>query len=217
MTAILVLKYPDEIILAADGKMTSVRDEDSVVRKIRGVGNYFFTASGLIFDKTTGFQLLNAVMFGIVDGQTFEENVQDVERHLKYYLTDTYKKWRAAGDTDSLQHYRNQKFILVTFEDGQPKVSVIQCSREDTQDGFTIHSEITNIDSEKGGWVLGDAALQFADQNGQAYRNDHIEFAFKIIQAEIKNTPQYVGYPIDVLRLTEDGAEIRTRLSDEDE
>jgi len=216
-STVVVIRTPSEIYVGADSKQVVYGDDTKrSTCKIRQVENLFFADTGLIGDSAGRFNVMETVTraYRVSDSisstvQAFEQmivgpfitSLEEVKRDQpRYYLR--YLQGRAnfsivffGLEKDTLVVY-TRAFNATESANGTIKVDV---QRQDCPDGCS--TGITYF-------FLGEyeAIDTFLDANPHYSKNGLIPAILKLIEIEIADKPDFVGYPIDIMRVDKKGA-----------
>jgi hypothetical protein len=219
MTAIAAICRPGEIVIAADSRRLSpTNTAQTVVCKIRDLNTLFAAVSGINTYAPTNFdvsQLLPTQMPNVDIGINFDSLCDSILPPLRL----------------ALEHLRNNNPDLFQRYALQKKPMGIMCARVQN----SVPTLITlNVDVQvpengpletiprRNEWPVlglcddpfcsfvgtdeGVAAYLVLAESEELYQGDLVERARGFVQMEIdKQTPE-IGGPIDILRLTVDGA-----------
>ena len=210
MTALLVFKSPDQIVLACDTKVWDPDEEKPNQLKIFQFDDRWFAYSGLSWYAPTGFypvRLAEKIFgSGLTVSQALSSFIESYKTELKFALLH-------MKDNDKLELYRayeHHAFLLAGFEDDTAFAIVVKFRRHQSDNAIDIAHEIVNLERNEEGYVLaGDGALDFAKKGKGQWHSDPVAFAAKVIGVAIRSDPTHVGGPIVVFRITRDYVERR--------
>jgi hypothetical protein len=220
-TTIVVARTASEIVIGADSKVTDAYGNDVNRRacKILQVGNLFIAFEGLEIDRETGFSVpeiatmalqlkpsasaaeKTSILMGFLVSRLFDELPQ-----LKKRAPETFKKKIEGG-----QFFL--RIIVGGFERGRPLIFVrnfraIQLSPQ--QIGVSVIPDDC-LDDCRGDVVtrfLGEteAIDGLPEETAGFWQRGLIEGVRHLIETEIAARSEYVGPPIDLLRIDKNGA-----------
>jgi hypothetical protein len=215
-TTIVAVKTPALIVIGADSKMTDTfgGGVGNQGCKIVQAGNLFFAYEGLARDRRTGFDIVKiaaaalavrpqaspaervSIMTGFITSRLFAE-LPDLKRHDP----ETYREKVEGGQTFL-------KILVAGFEGGQPLLFV-RGFRAAPLNGQAIGVSVLPDDclADCGGAVavrmLGEtAAIEGLAEETQGFWSGGIaEGVRRLIETEIAARSEYVGPPVDLLRI----------------
>ena len=210
-TTVLALRHGDEIIIAADslrGLMRLGTGERSQAEscKIRNFGDLVFAHAGRFLDASWNVDLL---------ANSLRDSREAPRQRAARFAAEVEARLRRVPRGKRQEHNLNIKFVIGFFEDGQP-VLLDQTVR--TIDGTIV---VDPVNENPDGAVAMPGEASFLDQDPEdvaAFRKElgvsralllsdpvaMLDFSIKY-QAHL--TPDRVGGPIDMIRMTADGAD----------
>jgi len=219
MTAIAAICGPGEIVIAADSRRLSLTDgAQTVVCKIRDLNTLFAAVSGINSYAPTHFdvyQLLPAQMSDADIGINLDSLCASIlpplrlaREHLRNNNANLFQRYAIQKSPMGITCARVQNYvpILITLD------VVVQVPENGPLEAIPHRNEwpvLGLCDDPKSSFVGTDEGvatyLELAE-SGELYQGDLVERARSFVQMEIdKQTPE-IGEPIDILRLTVDGA-----------
>ncbi|MDX6695142.1 MAG: hypothetical protein QOF02_2745 [Blastocatellia bacterium] len=220
-TTVVAVKTPALIVIGADSKMTDTfgGGVGNQGCKIVQAGNLFFAYEGLARDRRTGFDIVKiaaealavrpqaspaervSIMTGFITSRLFEE-LPDLKRHDPA----TYREKVEGGQTFL-------KILVAGFEGGQPLLFV-RGFRAAPLNGQAIGVSVLPDDclADCGGAVvvrmLGEtAAIEGLAEETEGFWSGGIaEGVRRLIETEITARSEYVGPPVDLLRIDQTAA-----------
>ena len=221
-TTIVVARSANEIVIGADSKVTDSYGNDVNRRacKIRQVGNLFIAFEGLEVDRKTGFNVpeisTTALNFrpsgsmsekiSILTGFLVSELLVELS-HLKAQEPDTYFKKIGGGQLFL-------RLIIAGFEKGKPLVFVRSFRALQYNPGQIGVSVIPDdcLDDCKDTVVtrfLGesDAIDGLPEETPDFWKAGLSDGVRRLIETEIAARSEYVGPPIDIVRITKSGVQ----------
>ena len=221
-TTIIVARTANEIVIGADSKVTDTFGNDLNKRacKIRQVGSLFIAFEGLEVDRKTGFSLPDistsalksrptasaTEKVSILSGFLISKLLVELP-YLKTHDPETYARKIAGGQMFL-------RIVVAGFEKGQPlgfvrNFRAVEISAQ--QIGVTITSDDCLEDCSRGivTRFLGEteAIEGLAEESTNFWRQGLSEGVRKLIETEIAARSEYVGPPIDILRIGRNGAQ----------
>lgn len=220
-TTIVAVKTQNEIVIGADSKVTDTYGNafSNQACKIIQAGNLFFAYEGLARDKQTGFDIAQiaaralqlkpnapisekvSILTGFVASQLFDELPR-----LKQHDPGTYREKVEGGQTFL-------KILIAGFEGNTPLLFVRQfravpINRQTI--GVSIVPDDCLKDCAQGIVVksLGETAAidGLPEETPGFWEGGIVEGVRRLIETEIAARSEYVGPPIDILRIDKTGA-----------
>ncbi len=221
-TTIVVARSANEIVIGADSKVTDTFGNDLNKRacKIRQVGNLFVAFEGLEIDRSTGFSLpeISAAALKLKPTASAAEKADIltgflVSRlsaellHVKNHDPETYVRKIAGGQMFL-------RIVIAGFEKGRPVLFVrsfrgLEISAQKI--GVTVVSDDC-LDNCPNGIVTRffgetDAIEGLAEESPEFWKAGLSDGVRKLIETEIAARSEYVGPPIDIVRIDRSGAQ----------
>lgn len=221
-TTIVAVKTPTAIVIGADSKVTDTFGNAAAGQacKIIQAGNLFFAYEGLVRDRRTGFDVATiasrallfkpnasaaervSILTGFITAQLFVE-LPD----LKQQDPDTYREKVEGGQTFL-------KILVAGFEGAQPLLFVRQF-RAVPVNRRTIGVGVVPDDCLKdcaGAAVvrsLGETAAidGLPEETSGFWEQGIVAGVRRLIETEIAARGEYVGPPVDILRIDQRGAQ----------
>ena len=220
-TTIVAVRTPSEIVIGADSKVTDTYGNAlrSQGCKIIQAGNLFFAYEGLARDNRTGFDIARvafralqlrpnlpaAERVSILTGFVANELFTELPR-LKQRDPDTYREKVEGGQIFLTM-------LVAAFEAGRPLLFVRQF-RAVPINRQTIGLSILPDDCPKD--CIGDAVVKLLGETAAIdglpeetpgfWKGGIVEGVRRLIETEIAARSEYVGPPIDILRIDKTGA-----------
>jgi hypothetical protein len=215
-TTIVAVKTPGEIVIGADSKMTDTFGGGVETQgcKIVQAGNLFFAYEGLARDKRTGFDIVKlaaeslalkpeatpaervSIMTGFITSRLFRELPE-----LKRHDPETYREKVEGGQTFL-------KILVAGFEGNQPLLFVrgFRAVPLNSQTiGVSVLPDDCLADCRDAISIrmLGEtAAIEGLPEETQGFWAGGIaEGVRRLIETEIAARSEYVGPPVDILRI----------------
>jgi hypothetical protein len=228
-TTIVVARTANEIVIGADSKVTDAYGNDLNKRacKIRQLGNLFIAIEGLEIDRQTGFsvpEIANkaflfkspapaAEKLSLLMGFLVSELLTELS-HLKVHEPQTYFKKIEGGQLFlriAVAGFENARplvfvrsFRALQYNPGQIGVAVIPDDCLADCKGTVATRFLGESDAIEG---LPEETPDF----WKAGLNDGVR---RLIETEIAARSEYVGPPIDIVRITAKGADWIQRKND---
>ncbi len=221
-TTIVVARTASEIVIGADSKVTDAYGNDLNKRacKIRQIGDLFIAIEGLEIDRQTGFSVpeisnkalasktsaattdkVSVLMGYLVSGLLTELS------HLKTHEPQTYFKKIEGGQLFL-------RIVLAGFENGRPLLFVRSFRALQYNPGQIGVAVIPDdcLDDCKGAVAtrfLGesDAIEGLPDETPDFWKAGLSDGVRRLVETEIAARSEYVGPPIDIVRISSNGAQ----------
>ena len=221
-TTIVVARTADEIVIGADSKVTDTYGIDLNKRacKIRQVGNLFIAFEGLELDRQTGFNVPEiasmalqlkpstsatekvSILTGFLVSRLFNEL-----RLLKKNAPETYYKKIEGGQMFL-------RIIVAGFERGRPLIFIrnfraVELSPQDIGVSVLPDDCLDGCQGEVVTRFLGETAAidGLPEETLGFWQQGLVNGVRRLIETEIAARSEYVGPPIDILRIHRNGAE----------
>jgi hypothetical protein len=228
-TTIVVARTANEIVIGADSKVTDAYGNDLNKRacKIRQVGDLFIAIEGLEIDRQTGFSvpvILNQALaprasapvgekVSILMGFLVSELLSELS-HLKTHEPQTYFKKIEGGQLFL-------RIIVAGFEKGRPLVFVRSfraLQYNPGQIGVAVIPDdcLENCQGTVVTRYLGesDAIEGLPEETPNFWKAGLGDGVRRLIETEIVARSEYVGPPIDIVRIGPNGAQWIARKSE---
>jgi hypothetical protein len=220
-TTIVAVKTPHEIVIGADSKVTDTFGGALANQacKIVQVGNLFFAYEGMTRNRRTGFDIVKlaaqalalkptaslaekvSILTGFVTSRLFTELP-----NVKQYDPDTYRE-KIEGSRTFLT------LLIAGFEGGQPLLFVrgfraVPLSRQTIGVSVVPDDCLADCRDEIVVRSLGETAAidGLPEETPGFWTNGAAEGVRRLIETEIAARSEYVGPPIDILRIDKTGA-----------
>jgi hypothetical protein len=221
-TTIVCARSANEIVIGADSKVTDTFGNDLQRRacKIRQVGNLVIAFEGLEVDRKTGFNLQEISMtalnlkpsgsatekVSILTGFLVSELLVELSQ-LKTHEPETYFRKIEGGQLFL-------RLIVAGFENGRPLVFVRSfraLQYNPGQIGVTVIPDdcLANCEGAVVTRFLGesDAIDGLPEETPDFWKAGLGAGVRRLIETEIAARSEYVGPPIDILRISKNGVE----------
>jgi len=221
-TTIVVARSANEIVIGADSKVTdSFGDEVKRLScKILQVGNLFVAFEGLEIDRQSGFNVQTIALKTLKTRQTASvaDTVSNFTGVLVSQLFDELPRLKkGAPEAYNRKIEGGQSFlrvIIVGFERGRPLIFVrsFRATRI-TSDvvGVTVVPDdcLSDCPGEVVTRFLGetDAIDGLPEETPGFWRAGLIDGVRRLVQTEIEARSEYVGPPIDIVRISKSGVQ----------
>ncbi len=221
-TTIVAVKTPREIVIGADSKVTDTFGGTVAKQacKIVQVGNLFFAYEGMTRNRRTGYDIVKlaaqalalkpnaslaekvSILTGFVTSRLFTELPS-----VKQYDPNTYREKIEGGQTFLT-------ILIAGFEEGQPLLFVrgfraVPLSRQTIAVSVVPDDCLADCRGEIVVRSLGETAAidGLAEETPGFWTNGAVAGVRRLIETEIAARSEYVGPPIDILRIDKTGAE----------
>jgi hypothetical protein len=221
-TTIVAVKTASEIVIGADSKVTDTFGGAAANQacKIVQAGNLFFAYEGMARDRRTGFDITKiaaqslafkpnanlsekvSILTGFVTDSLFAELLS-----LKQHDPETYREKVEGGQTFL-------RILVAGFEGGQPLLFVrgfraVPLSRSTIAVSVVPDDCPADCREEFSVRLLGEtAAIEgLPEETPDFWKGGIAEGVRRLIETEIAARGEYVGPPVDILRITSRGAE----------
>ncbi len=220
-TTIVVARTNDEIVIGADSKVTDSfgSDLNKQACKIFPVGNLFVAMEGLEVDRQTGFNLpeISSTALQLKPSASAAEKVSiltgflvsrlfDELAHLKKHAPETYNKKIEGGQMFL-------RVIIAGFEKGHPLIFVrnFRATQISVQQiGVSVLPDdcLEGCQGVVVTRLLGetDAIDGLPEETPGFWQQGLVNGVRRLIETEIAARSEYVGPPIDILRIDRNGA-----------
>lgn len=222
-TTVVVARTATEIVIGADSKVTDPYGNDLNKRacKIRQIGDLFIAIEGLQIDRQTGFSVpeistaalqlkptasaadkVSMLMGFLVSGLLVELS------HLKTHEPETYFKKIEGGQLFL-------RIVVAGFEKGRPLVFVRSFRALQYNPGQIGVAVIPDdcLENCKGGPVVtrflgeSDAIEGLPEETPDFWKTGLSDGVRRLVEIEIAARSEYVGPPIDIVRISPNGAQ----------
>jgi len=213
-STVVAIRTPSEIYVGADSKLVAYGKDKKIelsICKIRQVDNLFFAQTGLVGDAAGGFNVAETVIKAHKHGDSISATVQAFEKMVVGPLTTMLQQFkRDQPDFYKKDLQRDSHFSIMFF--GLENGTVVVYSRYFTAtDPINGSSKIEIQRKDCPGdcptgttyIFLGEqeAMNKFLDANPHYSKIGWAPTIRKLIEIEIADKPDFVGYPIDIIRL----------------
>jgi hypothetical protein len=220
-TAIVGIRTPEAVVVAADSKATfqGVSTFTRTVCKIYQAESLFFAVSGLANDLGRGFSAPHSVAAGLAAGGTFAERVGAAEAHLLSAMTAELGRLKAEDPRrfeQALDVPEGQVVAVLVFGlDGTvPAAAGFTLKLSSARPG-SIQMDVVRLacpgDCPDGTLIFSlghrEAIDRFRNDPANDLRQMSLEQTARfLVELEVKDRPDDVGLPVDVLRIDSNGA-----------
>jgi len=216
-TSIIVVRTPSVVYLGADSKMIMEGQPltDRKVCKIYRADELFFAVAGFAGDRSRGFNVPEIVARAVMNGSTNREMVKQSEEAIVEQLTVELVRLQ---EEDSAAYQRVVKtedgmilaLAFAGYEEGATFVIISQFgARDDHPPSVSVKRDSCPGNCPFGvkTFFLGSykaIARYISGKTGEG-EMEPIEAIRYLIGLEIKNNPQKVDGPVDILRIDKQG------------
>lgn len=218
-TAILSIVMPGELIaVAADSKAVGVTeegDEKSLSEcKIRKISeNVFFATTGLWRSKT--YNAANIIAEALRENEEPQEGVVIAENRIQKYLADELSRLRLNSPRNFIKWFKELRYASVIVFGLQKGSLFLYSSDFVASDTDPIHVQVTRHECPGKECPPGQTHMTFYGHSIglDEYHRTHnkvpvidLNWIKNAMESAIKAEPQFVGPPIDIIRINEKGA-----------
>jgi hypothetical protein len=219
-TSVVAFRTAEEIVIAADSRATASNDLSIHIStcKIRQMNSVFVASAGFMFSPATGFSIEQLLSTSFKPNVSIRQGVRSFERAvIKPMLNQMI--WERKRDIGIFRReYEGKETLQIVFATIENSVPVLlfRSFKSETVNGKLTFHLARKIDcpGDCTGDVRyvplgeGEAIAAYMEQNPRSwFRGTFVETAKFFVSLEIEDKPEFVASPIDVLRLTKDGAE----------
>jgi hypothetical protein len=216
-TTIVIHKSPHEIVVGADSLLVRRSGTLAVPLsecKITRVGNDFFAIAGNIREQVKGFDAGKIAAEAVRSSDKAVEKVKAFEENIRPPLTELLRIVKSNTPEYFDKLFRDKIVLAIAFfgiEEGTLYLYVR------TYIAAVYNTNDVEVEFENKTDCLADCAQTFAfgenaaikefiDTNPKYRAASTVEFVRQLVQLEIDQRPEYVGPPIDIVRLNTNGA-----------
>jgi hypothetical protein len=205
MTTIVAVKTDKEIVVGADSKVSWIKETFRETDcKIHQVGNVFFALAGIAGDAGTGFSVARIATQAIKNNQTIQDAVVEFVAMIQDPIYSYVKSMKFQMPDWYNGNYGNGSFMDIVFfgfENGEPEMYYLNCWPDNLDaKGFKPGFSFIFLGCWKSLSELVETQPDYWDMG-------IIKATCNLIQLAINDYPQHVGPPINIVRITADGAE----------
>jgi len=217
-TSIVAIRTAQEILIGADSKGTIGGNKNKIINvcKIRQFGGSFCAFSGLGDVPETHFKVWNITTNAFRCGNTLLEKINAFETLITAPLSEGLHYVREVNPAHFKRSFDTAdkvvlEMIFATVEDGIPKIFLrsFQMSSADPIT-FNIHKKSCpgTCPTGRSVYFLGqkEAMMKYYDEHPEIQKARLDVAIDTLIRVAINNSGDEVGLPIDILRITVDGA-----------
>ena len=218
-TTIVVARTANEIVIGADSKVTDTYGKEltSHVCKIQQVGNLFIAFEGLLRDKATGFNVPNIAgrALRLKPDATAAEKVNILTGFLTAELFVELNRARHDSADEFHTKLEGQTFLRIViagFDGSHPVLFVRQFRTSFIARGIGVtvipDDCLDDCQGEVVTRFLGETeAIEGLPEDNPDFWKDGLATGVRrLVETEIKARSEYVGPPIDLLRINAHGA-----------
>jgi hypothetical protein len=218
-TTIVVARSANEIVIGADSKVTDTygNELNSQVCKIQQVGNLFVAFEGLLRDKATGFSVpdiaVRALQFKPEASASEKVNILTGFLTAALFVELPHVRNNSADEFHTkLEGQTFLRVVVAGFERGRPVVFVRQFRTTFIARGIGVtvipDDCLADCEGEVVTRFLGETdAIDGLPEDTPDFWKDGLPAGVRrLIETEIAARSEYVGPPIDLLRIDANGA-----------
>lgn len=208
-TCIVIIQYKNEIYIVSDSKRTFGNSglPPQTICKIHHIGKYYFAISG------HGDSILKLIAYrSLQTNSDISLAIKDFSERMKL-LYERYMSTTKVKDPETYQYYLQYALSGDAFfyiENKKPHIISVIFSMIDSGRTKVKYEIIPNAHMSILGFVdhIAQIPPSRADSIAQRHINDFEEYPKYLVQLELKHHPEFIGTPIDVMKLTAEGKEI---------
>ena len=219
-TSIVVLVTPDYILMATDSRRTFLDAQSNVssresVCKIRKAGDYCFALTGLVASEATRYSADSIVSKYLKNTTDYDSAISYITADIKKALQKefTYQKKHQPQAFKKTKASKNHllEMVVLSVQNNKPKVQII---------GFALSDEkqiqITDYTASCPGdcpavqnqfYFLGEYKGIEKYMGTEQKTHNPEALLEQLITVQSQTTPQSVGTPVNMVKLTADGLE----------
>lgn len=219
-TSIVILVTPDYILMAADSRRTFLDAQSNVtsrqsVCKIRKAGDYCFALTGLVASEATNYSADSIVSKYLKNTTNYDSTINSITTDIKKALQKEFihqqKHQPKAFQKTKASKSHLLEMVILSIQNNKPRLQIIGFELSDEEQ---IH--ITDYTASCPGdcpavqnqfYFLGEykgIEKYLSTEQRPAHPETLLE---QLITVQSQTTPQSVGTPINMVKLTADGLE----------
>jgi hypothetical protein len=218
-TSVVVRKTVDSVFVASDTKMLVVDSQNKVKAhvdsKIIKLGKLaYFVSAGLSSHAGLKLNVSSMAARAFKRSKTFLECAKTFERLMIPGLTNAAVDLRKNHHSTYIRFKKSKDILDAAFcgmENGSPRAFVLTFNMEEKQNGRIEIKSGQKLSDLK----MNEVSLFGSHDRSSSYLRQHTDIfptmgeqasLNKLIQLEIDADPKYVGPPIDILKISREGA-----------
>ena len=213
-TTLAILRTSNELVIAADSLMTLYGGRPQQACKVRRHDDIVFATAGLVV-SSHGIPDAHQVIIDVLRRPvTWTEHVQTIEDRLQEPLLRTLRRLQRERP-DEFQRQFTQGFVLhvslAAFRHGLPVLEMREFFIErNGSTGLRIRVKRTSCPGQcsREIEIFGVGETEVMMQAARKLRQvppDLAALGSDLVTRQIRSTPEFVGPPVDVIRITADG------------
>ena len=213
-TTLAILRTTDQLVIAADSLMTLYGGRPQQACKIRRHDDIVFATAGLVVSSDGILDAHRVIAEVLRRPVTWTEHVQTVEERLREPLLRTLRRLREEMPDEFLKQI-SQGFVLhvtlAAFRYGRPVLEMREFFVEmNDRGGLRLRVKRTSCpgqcsrETEVFGIGETDAMMREV-RDVSRFPPDLAAFGRDLVTRQIRATPEFVGPPVDVIRITANG------------
>ncbi|HWN93872.1 MAG TPA: hypothetical protein VNT99_02465 [Methylomirabilota bacterium] len=219
-TAIAAIRTDNEIVVAADSRVVNADDtpDPKPLCKIRQIRNLFFSVSGMSEDPPSGFDVFRIIDNSVQAEGSFLDRITTFETSAKIPLEKALERLRVERPHIYQHNFSHMAPLGVIFFGLETNTLFLFHRRfvinSPTNQPVTVKIErraCPGSDCPGGiGHVFvgpSEDVKRFQTDNPNYWKGNLVATARKFVQMRIDTKAVSVGPPIDIIRLTRNGAE----------
>jgi Proteasome subunit len=219
-TTLVGIRGRDGFVIAADSKVTykgNGINGPATACKIYRSGSLYFAIAGMAYDRNRGFFPAKIVADSFSTSRSFASNIESMERALSDSLILEMKKLNTENhdEFERIQRDGGEVFTVlaaVMVGDTPQMAGRGFMYVDEATPGIEIHRKSCPGDCPGGEYVFFGGQQQAARQTtNELFKSPGrglgaVEFARKLVEAEIQASPEDVGPPVTILAVDKNGA-----------
>ena len=213
-TTLAILRTSNQLVIAADSLLTLYDGRPQQVCKIRRHDDVVFATAGLVVSSEGVLDTHQVITDVLRRPVTWTEHVQTIEDRLQEPLLRTLRRLRRELP-DEFRRQILQGFVLhvtlAAFRYGHPVLEMREFFVE-TNGPHEIRIRVKRISCpgqcrrEIEIFGVGETeALMRAVREMRQFPPDLAAFGRELVTRQIRSTPEFVGPPVDIIRIAADG------------
>src|SRR5262249_28091750 len=208
-STVVAVRTDNELVIGADSRIVdAARTKVDDACKIIQVGNVFFAHTGLAGNRSIGFDVQETAAEAIANGNSHEERIQIfaqlVGNPLHRILVAT-KQQAPEFYAQVVQGQSAMSVVLCSVENRTPILSYVEFKPVDhpqSDNGLAVmieHEVDVRSQTEDPAFVVighKDAIVRTLQAEPHIWRRGIVSVVRSLIDAEIENTPDFVGPPV---------------------
>ncbi len=214
-TTIVAVKTRKEIVIAADSKVTDTfgNATGTTACKIAVSGNLAFAHAGFARDHTTGFDIREIVYKALsgTSSETMSRRVESATAKVVEALAEELRELKRNSEITYREKIEGKVFLRLIFAGFEKKRPALLVRRfrlgllPDGSTGIVVSNDDCGIDCNEDYVTrfIGetDAIDGLPEETQGFWKTGLVDGARRLVEIEIRVRDEYVGPPIDILRI----------------